>query len=235
MHTLHETFWGRTNRVAGEEEGHRAAKSNGVMEGDGQRPLHTAMGAEGTMRRRRSRKEADTPKGRREQQLRRRCFYFKVLVHTAARMWPRDHALSCDGRHERIQQQQCEGREAPRCLEITPKSRTAYIRNRGGWRRGDGLFAACARQDNAARWHVTSCCRVRALLIDKNTVRWSGDVQAEVLETASVGTGCSTNRADNVRESKVIARAANAADGARHILYNADRAKIQESAEYDGI
>ena len=45
MHTLHETFWGRTNRVAGEEEGHRAAKSNGVMEGDGQRPLHTAMGA----------------------------------------------------------------------------------------------------------------------------------------------------------------------------------------------
>jgi hypothetical protein len=82
---------------------------------------------------------------------------------------------------------------------------------------------------------VTSCCRVRALLIDKNTVRWSGDVQAEVLETASVGTGCSTNRADNVRESKVIARAANAADGARHILYNADRAKIQESAEYDGI
>ena len=45
MHTLHETFWGRTNRVAGEEEGHRAAKSNGVVEGDGQRPLHTAMGA----------------------------------------------------------------------------------------------------------------------------------------------------------------------------------------------
>jgi hypothetical protein len=76
---------------------------------------------------------------------------------------------------------------------------------------------------------------VRALLIDKNTVRWSGDVQAEVLETASDGTGCSTNRADNVRESKVIVRAANAADGARHILYNADRAKIQESAEYDGI
>jgi hypothetical protein len=48
------------------------------------------------------------------------------------------------------------------------------------------------------------------------------------------GTGCSSNRADNARERKVIARAANAADGARHILYNPDRVKIQESAEYDG-
>lgn len=187
------------------------------------------------MRRRSSRKEAETPKGRREQQLHRRCFYFKVLVDTAARMWPRDHALLRVGRHERIQQQQCEGREAPRCLEITPKSRTTPINNTGGGRRGDGLFAACARQDNAARWHVTSCCRVQALLIDKNTVRWSGDVQAEVLESASDGTGCSSNRADNARERMVIVRAANAADGARQILYNSDRAKIQESAEYDGI
>ena len=51
MHTLHATFWGRTNRVAGEEEGHRGAKSNGVMEGDGQRPLHTAMGAGDVCRR----------------------------------------------------------------------------------------------------------------------------------------------------------------------------------------
>ena len=89
MHTLHATFWGRTNRVAGEEEGHRGAKSNGVMEGDSQRPLHTAMGAGGTIRRRRSRKEAETADGRRDQQLRRRCFYFKVLVDTAARMWLR--------------------------------------------------------------------------------------------------------------------------------------------------
>ena len=70
MHTLQATLGGRTNRVAEEEKGHRGAKSNGVMEGDGQRPLHTAMGAEGSMRRRRSRKEADTPKGRREHQLR---------------------------------------------------------------------------------------------------------------------------------------------------------------------
>ena len=45
MHTLHATFWGRTNRVAGEEKGHRAAESNGVIEGDGQRPLNTAIGA----------------------------------------------------------------------------------------------------------------------------------------------------------------------------------------------
>ena len=66
-------------------------------------------------------------------------------------------------------------------------------------------------------------------------MRWSGNVEAEVLETASDGTGCSSNRADSARERKVIVRAANAADGARHILYNADRAKIQESAEYDGI
>ena len=45
MHTLQATLGGRTNRVAEEEKGHRGAKSNGVMEGDGQRPLHTAMGA----------------------------------------------------------------------------------------------------------------------------------------------------------------------------------------------
>ena len=70
MHTLHETFWGRTNRVAGEGEGYRAAKSNGVMKGDGQRPLHTAMGAGDRKKRRRSRKEAETPEGRREHQLR---------------------------------------------------------------------------------------------------------------------------------------------------------------------
>ena len=139
--------------MPGEEEGHRGAKSNDVMEGDSQHPLHTAMGAGGTIRRRGSRKEAETTEG----------------------------------------------------------------------------------QENAARWHVTSCCcRVRTLLIEKNTVRWSGDVEAEVLETASDGTGCSSNRADNARERKVIARAANAADGARHILYNPDRVKIQESAEYDG-
>ena len=65
-------------------------------------------------------------------------------------------------------------------------------------------------------------------------MRWSGDAEAEVLETASDGTGCSSNRADNARERKVIVRAANAADGARHILCNPDRVKIQESAEYDG-
>ncbi len=90
-------------------------------------------------------KEAETPDGRREQQLRRRCFYFKVLVDTAARVWQRDHALSRDG------------------------------------------------------------------------------------------TGCSSNRADNAREREVIVRAANAADGARNILCNPDRVKIQESAEYDGM
>ena len=96
------------------------------------------------------------------------------------------------------------------------------------------LSAEHARQDNAARWHVTSCyCRVWALLIEKNTVRWSGDVEAEVLETASDGTGCSSDRADNARECKVIVRAwrANAADGSRHMV----RANIQESAVYDGI
>ena len=32
-----------------------------------------------------------------------------------------------------------------------------------------------------------------------------------------------------------LVRGANAADGARYILYNPDRAKIKESAEYDGI
>ncbi len=32
-----------------------------------------------------------------------------------------------------------------------------------------------------------------------------------------------------------LVRGANAADGARYILYTADRAKIQKSAEYDGI
>lgn len=58
-----------------------------------------------------------------------------------------------------------------------------------------------------------------------------------MLETASDGTGCSSDRADNARERKVIVRAwgANAADGSRHILYIADRANIQESAVYDGI
>jgi hypothetical protein len=43
------------------------------------------------------------------------------------------------------------------------------------------------------------------------------------------------DRADNARERNVIVRAANASDGARHILCNADRAKIQKSAEYDGM
>ncbi len=42
------------------------------------------------------------------------------------------------------------------------------------------------------------------------------DVEAEVLETASGGACQSSNRADNARESKVIVRPANTADGARH-------------------
>ena len=55
--------------MPGEEEGHRGAKSNDVMEGDSQHPLHTAMGAGGAIRRRYkirrrgSRKEAETPGG----------------------------------------------------------------------------------------------------------------------------------------------------------------------------
>ncbi len=43
------------------------------------------------------------------------------------------------------------------------------------------------------------------------------DVEAEVLETASSGACQSSNRADNSRESKVIVRSVNAADGARHV------------------
>jgi hypothetical protein len=94
---------------------------------------------------------------------------------------------------------------------------------RGGGRIEAGIESKKGRDQQLRR----RCCF--QVLVDTAARMWQRDHAL-----SRDGTGCSSNRADNAREGKVIARAANAADGARHILYNPDRVKIQESAEYDG-